>query len=193
MAGKRPYKLGKRQASVDETKRRILEAATAEYTDRGIEETSMQAVARRADVAPGTVLYHYPTPEELADAVIEMWVNDMKMPTPDAVDPDAPLEARIRSMVTEVFGLFDRSEAAYQIYRHSPDHPSMEKGRVMWEGAVAGMMANALGDRMADPQVIQVVSVLIDPGFRGTLVSRGMDNAAATEAATKLILAWLET
>lgn len=192
MAGKRPYQLGKRQASVDETRRRILEAATTEYTERGIEETSMQAVARRADVAPGTVLYHYPTPEELADAVIEMWVKDMEMPTPDVVDPSAPLEDRVRSLVTEVFGLFDRGESAYQIYRLSPEHPSMEKGRVMWEDAVGGMMANALGERMADPQIMQVVSVLIDPGFRGTLISRGMDNTGATEAATKLILAWLD-
>ena len=40
--------MGKRQASVDGTKRRIIEAAVAEYSEKGIEDTSMQAVARRA-------------------------------------------------------------------------------------------------------------------------------------------------
>lgn len=192
MDKKRPYRLGKREASVNQTRRRVLDAATAEYAINGIEKTSMQAVARRADVAPGTVLYHYPTPEELAEAVIEEWVKDLEMPQPDLVDPEADLHERIKVLVEVVFSLYERSHWTYKIYQKSPNHPSFAKGFEMWQASLGGLMLAALGDRAANAETMSVVSVLIDPGFRGTLLSRGLDEAAAANAATRLILGWLE-
>lgn len=192
MDKKRPYRLGKREASVNETKRRVLDAATAEYVINGIEKTSMQAVARRADVAPGTVLYHYPTPEDLAEAVIEVWIRDLEMPEPDLVDPDADLDERIKTLVDAVFALYERSDWTYKIYQKSPNHPSFAKGFEMWERSLGGLMLAALGDRAGNAETMSVVSVLIDPGFRGTLLSRGLDETATREAATRLILGWLD-
>jgi len=191
MSGKRPYRLGKRAASVADTKRRILEAANAEYAENGIEDTSMQAVARRADVAPGTVLYHYPTPEDLADAVVVTWINDIGMPTADDIDSGADLQTRIRSLVGLLYEIYESSDWAYKIYRKSPDHPSLVKSNQMWEENLGAMMFKALGERAADPEAVQVVSVLIDPGFRGTLLSRGMSSERAVDAATRMTLDWL--
>ena len=192
MDKKRPYRLGKRAASVNETKRRVLDAATAEYVINGIEKTSMQAVARRADVAPGTVLYHYPTPEDLAEAVIEAWIKDLEMPQPDLVDPEADLDERINVLVDVVFSLYERSDWTYKIYQKSPNHPSFAKGFEMWQASLGGLMLAALGDRAANAETMSVVSVLIDPGFRGTLLSRGLDEAATRGIAKRLILGWLE-
>ena len=192
MTKKRPYRLGKREASVSETKLRVLEAASTEYTINGIEKTSMQAVARRADVAAGTVLYHYPTPEDLADAVVEQWIKDLEMPEPDLIDTEADLDERITVLVDVVFGLFERSDWTYKIYQKSPNHPSLAKGREMWETSLGGLMAAALGDRAVKAETMSVVSVLIDPGFRGTLLSRGLDEIASRNAAKRLILGWLE-
>ena len=192
MDKKRPYRLGKREASVNETKRRVLDAATAEYAINGIEKTSMQAVARRADVAPGTVLYHYPTPEDLAEAVIDVWIKDLEMPRPDLVDPEADLDERINVLVDVVFSLYERSDWTYKIYQKSPNHPSFAKGFEIWQASLGGLMLAALGDRAANAETMSVVSVLIDPGFRGTLLSRGLDETATRETAKRLILGWLE-
>ena len=197
MSKKRPYRLGKREASANETRRRVLEAATAEYAINGIEKTSMQAVARRADVAAGTVLYHYPTPDDLAEAVIDQWVKDLEMPGSDLIDPGADLEERITVLVDVVFGLYERSDWTYKIYQKSPNHPSFAKGFELWQASLSGLMAaalgdRALGDRMTNSATTSVVSVLIDPGFRGTLLSRGLEETAARDATTKLILGWLE-
>ena len=52
----RAYRLGKRATQKDSTRGRIVQAAIDLYTERGISQTSMQQVARRADVAPATVL-----------------------------------------------------------------------------------------------------------------------------------------
>lgn len=191
MTGKRPYRLGKRQAAVDETKRRIIEAATLEYAEKGIEDTSMQAVARRADVAPGTVLYHYPTPDKLTEAVVETWISDMEAPAPEAINAVAPLGDRIASLVRELYGLYERSERAYRIYAKSPRHPVLRRYEKWWYENVNQMMAKAMGERALDTEAMQVTSVLVNPGFRGNMIMTGIAPERAEEIATRMILDWL--
>ena len=178
---------------MDDTKRRIVAAAAAEYQINGIEETSMQAVARRADVAPGTVLYHYPTPEDLAEAVVDSWIAEMRMPTPDAIDPEAPLDERVRALVAELFGLYERSEDAYRVYVKSGSHPVLSRAEAMWEQNVGEMMSRALGDRARAMATMQVIGVLVAPGFRGSLVAAGMSSEEAVQTAADLVLAWLSS
>ncbi len=191
MTGRRPYRLGKRQASVDATKRRIIDAATVEYSINGIPDTSMQAVARRADVAPGTVLYHYPDPDDLTEAVVESWLEDMEPPSADAISPDDPVETRIGRLVSELYGLYERSEMAYRIYSKSPQHPVLDKYESWWEENVGQMMNRALGDHKTDDETVRVISVLVNPGFRGTLVSTGIDPGRAVEIAARMAVDWL--
>jgi AcrR family transcriptional regulator len=188
---KRPYRLGKRQAAVDETKRRIIEAAVLEYGEKGIEDTSMQAIARRADVAPGTVLYHYPAPDALTETVVEEWLTEMEAPSPDAIEADAPLEERITALVKELYSLYERSEAAYRVYQKSPEHPVLKRYETWWYDNANQMMLKALGDHMSNPEAAQMVSVLVNPGFRGTMIMAGIVPRRAEEIATRMILDWL--
>lgn len=191
MPGKRPYRLGKRKASVEETKRRIIDAATGEYQDNGIEDTSMNAVARRAEVAPGTVLYHYPTPDDLAQAVVDSWIEDFIPPSVDSIDEDDALEDRISALVNELFDLYERTGWAYRVYQKSPHHPVLQKASQWWEENVGAMLMKALGDRAKDPENLRVVSVLVNPGFRGTLIGNGIGPDRAIQVSTQLVLDWL--
>lgn len=192
MPGKRPYRLGKRQASVEATKRRIIDAATAAYQEHGIEDTSMQEVARRADVAPGTVLYHYPTPEALADEVVDDWVETMEPPLPDLIEADDPLDVRITKLVVELYGLYERTDHLYRVYQKSPSHPALLRAAAWWDENVTAMLTRALGDRTDDEEAVKVVSVLTNPGFRGTLIMTGIDPDRAAEIAAEMAIDWLE-
>lgn len=192
MSGKRPYRLGKRQAAVDATRQRIIDAASAAYQEHGIEDTSMQEVARRADVAPGTVLYHYPTPESLAEAVVDSWVESMDPPRPDVIEPDEPLDVRITKLVVELFGLYERTDHLYRVYQKSPTHPALVNAGAWWNDNVAAMLARALGDRSSDEEAMKVISVLTNPGFRGTLIMTGIDPDRAAEIAAEMAIDWLE-
>lgn len=176
---------------MDETKRRIIDAATLEFAENGIPDTSMQAVARRAEVAPGTVLYHYPTPDDLVEAAVERWIVDMEAPSPEAIDPDAPLEERVRALVDELFGLYERSEHAYRIYAKSPDHPVLKRYETWWYDNVNQMMGTALGNLATDSETMKVVSVLVNPGFRGTLISTGVTPERSVDISTHLVMSWL--
>lgn len=191
MPGKRPYRLGKRRASVDETKRRIIDAATIEYQENGIEDTSMNAVARRAEVAPGTVLYHYATPDDLAQAVVDSWIEDFVPPSVQSIDSTDPLDERVTALVHELFDLYERTGWAYRVYQKSPHHPVLQQANRWWEENVGEMLIKALGDGATDSENLRVVSALVDPGFRGTLIGTGIDPNRAVEISTDLVLAWL--
>jgi AcrR family transcriptional regulator len=66
----RPYRLGQRQVAADETRTRILDAAR----DQLAKETSfsIDAVARRADVARMTVYYQFGSKRGLLEALFDM-------------------------------------------------------------------------------------------------------------------------
>jgi AcrR family transcriptional regulator len=188
----RSYNLGARAASVEETKRRIVGAATEELAERGIDGASMASVARRADVAPGTVHYHFDSMDELVEAVVGSWITEIGMPDPGSIDPEAPLEARMRALVGTLFDLYRRSEWAYEIWRRNPDHPAYVAAGEAFYGVVGQMLARTAGESAADPLVMQVLSVLSDPGFQGTLMGRGLTPEQAVEVATEMGVAWME-
>lgn len=189
----RAYNLGARAASVEDTRRRILEAAFEEFAshDLGVEGASMASIARRADVAPGTVRYHFAGVDEILTEILERWWVDLAMPSPEDIDADAPLAERLATLVRLVYELLERSEPAYEVFRKSPDHPAFEDYNDRYYGTIGQMMTKTLGPLAADPTVMAVVSVLIDPGFRGTLVSRGLSSEQAVEIAAELGVAWL--
>lgn len=184
--------MGKRQAAVEETKRRIIEAASLEYANNGIEATSMQAIARRADVASGTVLYHYETPDDLVEAVVARWLAEMEPPSAEHIDPGQSIETRITILVSELFGLYQRSEVAYQVWARSAHHPVLLRYSDWWDENVSSMLEVALGEHMADGEATAIVSALIDPFFRETLLSRGLDSERVIQIVTRLVLMTLE-
>lgn len=73
---KQPVKPGpqrKRGPSVEktaQTKRAVVSAALAEFLEKGFAHATMDAVARRADVAKGTPYRYFPTKEALFQGVV---------------------------------------------------------------------------------------------------------------------------
>ena len=54
-----------------QTRLQILHAALAEFAEQGIARSTMERIARRAQVAKGTIYVYYPSKEELLRGVIE--------------------------------------------------------------------------------------------------------------------------
>src|SRR2546427_7614614 len=65
----RPYRLGQRQVAADETRSRILNAARAQLETEA--SFSIDAVARRADVARMTVYYQFGSKAGLLEALFD--------------------------------------------------------------------------------------------------------------------------
>ena len=189
----RPYRMTQRAQSVEQTRGRILRAALAEYAIHGIDGTSMQAVARRADVASGTVLYHFPTPEELADAVIADSAERMALPTAESIDDSAPLSERIRTLTEELFRVYAGTDAEFHMWTKSREHPALRTWELWYYETYGKALSVALGEHAAHPRALQIASALIDPGFRASLLQRGLDEQEAVDETVRLGLAWLDS
>ncbi len=98
----RKYELGKRAVQQAETRRRILDAAIELYLEQGVSATTMLDIARRADVAPGTVANHFGSAAALATEVTGTLLADLHMPTPDVFDGVEGLRDRIGLLVREL-------------------------------------------------------------------------------------------
>ena len=190
MTAKRPYRLGKRQASVDQTRRRILEAAVAEYSEHGIDDTTMLAVARRADVAAGTVLYHYPEPEALADAVVDMWIEGADLPDPPEVAEELALNERADLLVSTVFEMYDADHPAATIYLRNPQHPAMRKLQHYWDDRLTEVVNSTLGTHLTKTDKL-VIAALIGGQFLASLSRRGIHGNELSETISRLIASWL--
>lgn len=66
----RQYRLGRREASVEQTRERILQAARSLFSEAGFHAASLDQVAARADVARATVYHHFSSKLGLLDALM---------------------------------------------------------------------------------------------------------------------------
>ena len=63
-----------RREKMEAKERAILDAARIEFSERGFENAKMSAIAKRAEVAEGTVYLYYRNKKELLDAVVaQFW------------------------------------------------------------------------------------------------------------------------
>ncbi|MDH2903358.1 MAG: TetR/AcrR family transcriptional regulator [Actinomycetota bacterium] len=69
---------------------KIVATAIEVFTEKGM-DAPLDEIATRADVGPGTLYRHFPTREDLIDAVIKSWVLQIETAADDAVASDAPV------------------------------------------------------------------------------------------------------
>ena len=83
------------------TRDRVLEAAAGRFGIRGVDAVSLDEIAAEVGVRKQTVLYWFPSKEELVDGVLEATAADLAVVIDAAVRaaPDEPL-ARIDAVVT---------------------------------------------------------------------------------------------
>lgn len=90
-------------ARADERRRRILAAATALFSRYGYKRTSIDLLAREADVAKPTLYAHYADKEAIFRAVVEAVCAELLAGAEAAAARDAPLEERVTAMLSAKF------------------------------------------------------------------------------------------
>lgn len=177
--------MGKREATVEATRRRIYDAAQMEFTENGIANTSLQAVARRADLAAGTVLYHFSDIDTLAAAVVDRLYHQTRVPVPDVLPSRAPVEVRVTALVKVMYDYYEATSHLYPFYLRNQHHRAVETGQVEFTEALRRMVARALG-RRAGVANTAVVTALAGVSFYAALTGAGLTTPQAARAAGSL-------
>ena len=157
----RTYTLGKRAAQVAQTRDRILDPAAALFREQGIRATSMQEVARRADVAPATVLNHFPTPDLLTEAVLAHIAETLHVPSSRIFQGAFTVEERLGRLVPETFKFYDRSNQWFAMYQRERNIVQAIRAAVvakiveMFRGDEPSISSGDLG-RISAPTLVMV-------------------------------------
>jgi AcrR family transcriptional regulator len=108
----RPYQLGKRQDQIDESRRRVIDAARSLLAEAGSYRAfTVDAVAKKADVAKATIYYQFESKTGLLEAICDALAEAGGMSGLAAAFTDPDPVAALRTFV-DTFGRFwdaDRS------------------------------------------------------------------------------------
>ena len=187
----RSYRLGKRAVQQADTRRRIVDAALALYQEQGVSDTTMQDIARRADVAPGTVANHFGSLEALATEVTARILGDLQMPTPDLFDGVDRLGDRINLMVHELAAFFERSEPWWRASQREPGVALWADAEQRYYRDLDALIRAALGPMADDDDAVAVIMTVLGRWVIGALQATGRSPVQAADLVSDLFVAWL--
>lgn len=187
--------MDKRNAAVEETRQRIVEATLALHSEKGIFGTSWKDIARRADVSVATVYKHFPSLDELVPACGELVEAITRPPSLE----DAPrifagartLEGRLESLVSELFDFYERGASYIETDFQERQLPAVQEWETHMRATIEGLTREALRPVGPDECTVRAVSVLIDfPVFKSFL-ERDIPKEQAQEIMSEILLCWL--
>lgn len=188
----RHYTLGKRAGQKEQTRQRILDAAAALYQERGVSQTTIPEIARRADVAPGTVLNHFASADELARAVVDEVIGSLQLPSAAIFDGLSGVPDRLARLCHELFAFYDRSESWYLVWAREPyGVPAWAEAEATFYAAYDGLVREALGPVAHDEPAVAVVSTMLGGEVWSTLRARGLPREQIAALVIDVLSPWL--
>jgi AcrR family transcriptional regulator len=126
---------------VDDKRQRILEAARKRFRHYGVRKTTMQEIARDADVAVGTLYLYFKDKDDLLVACTEAYVTRHRQQAEAILASDASAADKLRRYVLDRFrasqatrtgGYRHAAELLREVLRVRPER-RIEEGRMMAE------------------------------------------------------------
>lgn len=180
----RSYSMQRRSEHVAQTRERILDAALELFSKRGAQATTMNEVARRADVSPTTVTNHFPTHESLIEAVIDRVLADVQVPDSTIFTGTRSLAGRLRVLTAAMFAFFERTWHWFHLLgAELVEVPALARAEAAFWDSTRQLYEQALAGS-DDDLLAKTTAGLLHPATFGALKATGMpvDEAAAVVA-----------
>jgi AcrR family transcriptional regulator len=194
----RQYQMGKRSEQVAESRRRVLDAARALLRDSdSYTAFTVDAVAKRADIARATVYYQFGSKTGLLEAVCDDIAEAGQMSgLAGAFTQDNP-EVALREFVT-VFGRFWAADRVVMrrlraLAALDPEVETVIAARDARRRTGLTVLASRLGDAAADSEIVRVLYTLTSFETYDTLAGPDDDLTGVSPLVTGLALAALRS
>ncbi len=189
----RAYRLGRRSELKDATRARVVQAAIDLYIELGISGTSVNAIARRADVAVGTVRNHFPTRQALEEAIVQRAQAEMPVPGLDIFNGAEGIAARVERLCRATGTFLVAAEPWYRMWQRE----RMVSGPWAAAGAAAGagwdrLCRFALGPLADDPAAMVILRATMVPEYVAAVRTATGSADAAADLIAASIAPWLE-
>ncbi|MDD9901976.1 MAG: TetR/AcrR family transcriptional regulator [Rhodospirillaceae bacterium] len=94
----------------DKKRQAIIEAAIAEFQEQGFLGAKTTNIAKRASVSSRTLYNHFPSKEDLFDAIAEIMMARNSTMAPVPYDPDRPLKQQLSEALETYVGVITESQ-----------------------------------------------------------------------------------
>ena len=100
--------LSRRERKKEETKERIFKVALKLFKQKGLEATTVDEIAEKADVAKGTFFNYFPRKEAVLAYLPEMWVEQAEAEAVEVMDVrGVPQFERIRDLFVQFAAFYE--------------------------------------------------------------------------------------
>ncbi len=135
-----------------ERQHQILDAASNLFKLRGYEETSIDDIAREADIARGTVFYNFESKEDIVFALRFRSVDEAKERALEQHAAGTPALKCIESFLVEVAQWSEKNpELAEVLWRHGPVSAKRFLKTEMMDEKITGAESKRLAEAKAPP------------------------------------------
>ena len=182
----------RRAAANAETRRRIVDAAITLHAEKGVLGTSWPDIAKRADVALGTVYRHFPSLDQLVPACTSENAVRMKPPGVGILVGLTRPEERIGRFVGELFAFYGRS--APWTPRAGVDRqqlPILDTILSRREAGLRALVEETLGPLRRRRHALDAALALADFGVWRSLTRSGLSTQGAARLITEILITWL--
>lgn len=188
----RKYSLGRRAASVEETRRRIVDAIVSLHAQKGVLSTSFEDIARRADVALGTVQRYFPSLNDMIRACGPRIVEITKPPGAEIISERHSFPERVKILVEELFAFYERAAPWLEVGRYERKKvPLLDADLRHLEQRLDVMIREAFRAVPIDQEGLKLVAALTDFYVWKSLSDQGMRKESA-HVITQVLLLYFE-
>jgi AcrR family transcriptional regulator len=168
----------------NEKRRRIIEAAWRLALKHGLRATTMEALAREAGVAKGTLYAHFPDKEAVFDGVVADLLVELAAAFDRGMRSEGAVAERIGAALAGKYGVVARAiEGSPHAGEILDAHHRFASRVAAFDRRVEGEVADVLAQAgVADPVALARVVI----GAAGG-VARALPGAEATERAIRLV------
>ena len=177
----RSYTQDRRAETAAATSRRIRVAARDLYRERGISATTTVAIAKRADVARGTILHHFGSADGLMEAVLDDITTALEWPNERIQHGVDSEPERIRRYVDAMYRFFLRSEEDWPAFARDMDHPVLQKRAEQYYATAAKFFSATFRDLASDRVVGAAARAYVNYGPFNDLREAGLNLEEAIE------------
>ncbi len=178
--------------TVEDTRRKIVEATRSLHEEVGPADTTITAVAERAGVQRLTVYRHFPDQGALFDACSSDWMEDHPLPDPTSWSGIDDPKERLQSALTAIYAYFrEGAPMLEQVIRDQDKVPEVAEGmapvreymREVAGGLSAGWGESADGQRLIRAAVGHALAF----GTWRSLDEQGLTDDEAVELMVNLV------
>jgi len=185
----RPYRLGRRAESADDTRRRIVAATRALHVEQGVADTTVKQIARRADVGVGTVYHHFPTYDDVIRACGQLTFERVRPPTEAIFAGCRSTRARLERLTHELFACYGRFPDLESVRCDRRKLPVLDEEMGRFDRQIAALVRLAVAPAAA--RIQRMVQTLTDVGVYRSLTSQGLSTSEAADQIASLLDLWV--